>query len=427
MPDRVLWTEGLLIAPQHLQLWDLRHQQVLWALVQGSLSGGGGFFGLELDYDALTAGHVALRRFSAIFGDGSWVDAPDQDDLPDPRPLPNISSEYVGVFLGLPVQIEARHRPAQRVVVDAYGDHLSREVEVGRPRLLLSFDGERQEGLYVLKVGELVKRPSGTWEWSGRYVPPLMCVKGSEVLMGLLRELQALIEARRRRLMAQRAQGVPREMLYSDAVALGMLCSLNGLSGLLDQALEWDSVHPERLYAALRERVATMTTYGDGLSPADLPGFRLGDLHGTYRGLLELMGKILNTAEAVHAVRVPLRGKGPNQWLGDLHQQTDWEKGELLLTLTGVVPDGMGTQQILDSLKVAAPSQLDFIVSSALRGVDLQPLARPPAGVIVRPGTLCLKLLRRGHFWEGMVREHEFSLYMPNALTALTPELVFLP
>lgn len=428
MPDKVLWTEGLLVTPQHLQHWDRRLQEHRWLLSRAALGWGGGFLTLELDPDRLAAGQIALRSVRAIFGDGTAVVAPDEDELPAPRPLPSGRVDGpLSVYLGLPTDERARLTPGSRTVEDAFGDHLSREVEVGRLRMQLVLEGERPQGLLLLKVGELLCSAPGAWRWCGQHIPPVLRLRASPALEALLREMLGLVSARRRALLERQAHGTPQELTHADlTAALSLLC-LNPLCALLDHALEAPDLHPEVVYLPLRAQVASLTSFVPGLGPADLPALRMEDLAGTFGGLLELLRRALSVAEPVRNVRIPLRTQGPNRWLGDLPAQVDWARAELLLILSGDLPERFGQDQLLSSLKLSASSTSDEIERSAQRGVELLPLERLPPGVAARPGARCFKALRRGPFWHGLMRERELTVYLPNALTSLVPDVVVIP
>ena len=80
--DRVVWSEGMFLQPQHFQ----QHDRYLERLVEGRtapLQGyGWGFIRIELDLPALAIGKIQLSLAQGIFPDGTPFSFPDYDALP---------------------------------------------------------------------------------------------------------------------------------------------------------------------------------------------------------------------------------------------------------------------------------------------------------------------------------------------------------
>ena len=83
----VLWTKGVLLSPQHLQMQD-RYLEDLLSFRLGALAfRPWGFHGLEIDREALAGGAFAVTAASGIMPDGLLFDAPLADAVPPPKPL----------------------------------------------------------------------------------------------------------------------------------------------------------------------------------------------------------------------------------------------------------------------------------------------------------------------------------------------------
>ena len=70
IPQRVVWSEGMFMNPQHLQQADLYHESLLAARLGAMTPYDWGVVEMEVDEKALSAGQFQLLRFFGILPDG---------------------------------------------------------------------------------------------------------------------------------------------------------------------------------------------------------------------------------------------------------------------------------------------------------------------------------------------------------------------
>src|SRR5262249_36951061 len=69
-PQRVVWTEGLFLTPQHFQQQDAYHEQLLALRLGAVTSLTWGLLSLEVDDAALASGQFQLNRVAGVLADG---------------------------------------------------------------------------------------------------------------------------------------------------------------------------------------------------------------------------------------------------------------------------------------------------------------------------------------------------------------------
>jgi len=86
--NKVVWTEGMFLQPQHFQQHDryLAHQ--LDARLAASLGYGWGFYALVLDEAALAQGKIAIASASGVLPDGTAFHIPGHDAAPAALDVP---------------------------------------------------------------------------------------------------------------------------------------------------------------------------------------------------------------------------------------------------------------------------------------------------------------------------------------------------
>ena len=101
--NRVIWSEGLFLRPQHFQQQD----RYLEAFVEGRTAGlrthPWGFTELDLERDLLSIGKLGVRRARGVFPDGTPFAVPDDDAAPMPLDITLQIRDQV-IYLALPLR-----------------------------------------------------------------------------------------------------------------------------------------------------------------------------------------------------------------------------------------------------------------------------------------------------------------------------------
>ena len=83
----VLWTKGLVLSPQHLQIQDRYYEDLIDFRLNMLTFSPWGFQRLAIDREALASGLFAITEASGTFPDGLPFDVPGADAPPPPKPL----------------------------------------------------------------------------------------------------------------------------------------------------------------------------------------------------------------------------------------------------------------------------------------------------------------------------------------------------
>lgn len=101
--NKVVWSEGMLLQPQHLQQHDRYWQSQLEARVGALRPYAWGFAGLRIDEQQLALGKLALQVCNAVLPDGTPLRLPSEDELPLPLDIPADARNTL-VVLALPLR-----------------------------------------------------------------------------------------------------------------------------------------------------------------------------------------------------------------------------------------------------------------------------------------------------------------------------------
>jgi len=82
--NRILWSEGTFLQPQHFQQHDRHLETQLEQRTRALRPHGYGFLEIALDESLLELGKLALRSARGVLPDGTPFDCPARDPLPPP-------------------------------------------------------------------------------------------------------------------------------------------------------------------------------------------------------------------------------------------------------------------------------------------------------------------------------------------------------
>src|SRR5262245_40646641 len=103
--NRVIWSEGTFLQPQHLQQHDRFYESYVELRTRGLRPHTWGFLQVSLDESLLELGKLAVRSVRGTLPDGTPFDSPARDPLPAPLDIPATARDSL-VILALPVRQE---------------------------------------------------------------------------------------------------------------------------------------------------------------------------------------------------------------------------------------------------------------------------------------------------------------------------------
>jgi type VI secretion system protein ImpJ len=413
VPHRVVWSEGMLVSPQHLQQADLYHERLLDRRLAALAPQTWGILSLEVDQGALAAGDLRVSRFVGFLPDGLCLDfAAGDPEAPAARPIGTHfapAQPVLEVFLAVPkerdgipsvaAETEGSNQPvagvqrtrfsvASRPVGDMTGESADLPIAFARRNVSLLFGDEARDDFDSIKIAEILRNASGVPVVSEAFIPSVLSIAASPFLSGGVRRLLALMTAKQRQLAQERRQrdAVTVEFGVGDVTRYVQLSALNAAIPLLVHAGRDGEMSPRELYSLAHPdgrcsfppwcpmripRHSRLST-----SPICAP---------PSRSFSRFSPVSCAPACARPAWPCPWRcGKGLH--VGNLKRRAHRE-------VLPVCPGGSGAREFRGATgaRAAGPGQdrvlrqLPFLLRSATRGLSLQVTHRPPAEVPVRP------------------------------------------
>lgn len=421
--NKVVWSEGLFLRPQHLQQQD-RHmdwlvRQALRAIPMQSV----GFARLRLDANASEAGQIALAEAAGLFPDGTVLSVEDAA-MPTAPVTVTPQTDAGHVLLALPAaaagaaQIDPAHadpsgmryRGAHVTVRDSIRNGAdAEEIEVARlaPKLLLP--GEDTAGFTVLPVARIAGLTAqGAVAMDENFLPPALNIGAVPWYAALLRELVTGIDriAEAHGAMVLGGTGASMENLLILELA-------NTARPRLAHLAAQDDCHPSALFADLAALAGRMATYGAStrtMSPLPdydhmAPQEAFGALADTLRSLVLSLRHVEPKSRALAVSR-----HSDNIWTVRLDSPDLVKDSRIVLRIGGDMSEAMLRKIFVDQATVGAADDFDKLWKSRLPGIPLKPLNSQPREIPYDGDRLCLELDRQSEHWAALADAPGFVL-----------------
>jgi len=432
MPNKPIWTEGILLSQHHFQQQDRYHESLLRDRLQAVIHYDWGVTELELDDRGLASGQFKVRRFAAIWPDGTSLRC--GDDLDEPPPAPRSFEEAfppdaatLEVFLGLAQESQSallaqddeagearRFVRAVQSVPDVNSGGSPQEVEWARPNLRLFFGKERRDGFTTIRIAEIVKQRNGQAIIRDNYVPPVLQISASPFLLSGARRVLSGITARQRELASDRRlrQRGAVELHSTNARKFWLLHTLNGWIPQLTHLVETGRVHPEELYLALSGLAGQLCSFAENEEPTALPKFKYLELGEVFEELFAKVISLLSGGIEQPYIEIGLEHRPDGMFIAKFPDPTVAAK-ELFVAVQSTMPEALVRERVPAVLKVAGWNKIYDVVKQARHGVRNEIEWNPSAALPLKPGVCFFRLRREGPFWDDIARTSSIALYLP--------------
>lgn len=436
--NKVLWTEGMFLQPQHFQQQDRAALRQLHARVSASTTYGAGFSTLQIDRAALEQGLFAIASASGVLPDGTPFDIPGVDAAPPALKVPaDVRDEllFLAVALSRPGVAESdveggnssmppRYVSADVEVADAEAVSLRQApIQVGRLNLRLVLARDSNEGYTTLGVARLLELTSGgPVAIDDQYVAPMLHAPSHAVLDGYLRELLGLLHQRGDTLASLLTQ--PGRSGVGEIVDFLFLQSINRHEPLFNHARRLPVLHPERLYTMMLQLAGELATYREGRRPPAYPDYSHDDLASCYRPVMTDLRLSLSAVIERRAIPIELQMRKYGVRVAIIADVELQRNASFVLAASAQMPTESLRARLPALAKIGPAEQIRAIVVDQVYGIPLRPMPVAPPGIPYHAGFAYFELETRGSdLWKQLEASGGLAIHIAGDFPGLELEL----
>jgi type VI secretion system protein ImpJ len=435
----------MFLTPHHFQQWDRYHEHLLQQRLRGLAPLGWGVRELAISEDSLAGGQFNIARCGGVLPDGLTIDAPATDNPPPAREIgPHFppERERLGVFLAAPSVPDGgvaqhpggmhdgratRYRGSSITVRDDNGDAAPRDIQVAGKHLRILFEGESLDDHSWIKIAEIGKASTGGYTLDDSFVPPVLNIGASTVLMGRLRAILEILSTKSTEFSRQRRNrgaGLA-SFSTSEAASFWLLHTVNGFIPPLQHVYSTGTAHPERVYLLLSQLTGYMYTFAGEGHPKDVTSYQHEDLNGTFARIEDKLRALLGTIIPTRCTNIPLDKTRDNMFVAKIQDDRVLQpEGAIYVAVQAEVPAEKVVREAPLKFKISSQDRVDQLITAALRGISVKHIPAPPPEIPVQPGRNYFQVDKTGDHWDAVRSSRSMALYLPPEFQGLNLELM---
>jgi type VI secretion system protein ImpJ len=434
--NKVVWSEGLFLQPQHFQQQDRYLERYIETRCQSLIANGWGFTEIEFERDYLSIGKLSLRRASGVFPDGTPFRMPEDDPLPQPIDLDSQVRDEL-MYLALPLRRPggldtdrnggmdglARHQVRElhaRNEVSGSGEPVLLEVGALRTRFLLASDAT--DAYACLPLAHIVEcRSDKQVIFDDNFIPSVLHARAAGRLASFTTELLGLLHQRGEALgsrVAETGRGGAAE--FAEFL---MLQTINRVEPLLAHHAASAGLHPHELYQLCVSVAGDLSTFTTtARRPPAFPAYRHDHLRESFEPVITSLRASLSVVLDRTAIPIALESRKFGISVAIVPDRTLYGTAVFILAVRADMPSEELRKSFPAQLKIGPAERISDLIRLGLPGVPVLPLPVAPRQIPFHAGFAYFELNQSSELWAQLKASGGLALHVGGQFPGLTME-----
>jgi len=435
--NKVIWTEGMFLQPQHLQQHDRFLAQQAQMRLAATSPYAWGHVSLALDSAALNLGKIAITSAQGVMPDGLAFDVPGQDPAPaafDVPPDTRDQKVVLAITLQRPGVAETdaesdatsmppRFRAAEVEVGDTnVSGQRAAPVQIGRMNLRIVLARDAGEGVATIGLCRVVeRRADNKVVLDATYIPPSLHCAANELLASQMRDLHGMLHQRGEALAARLAQ--PGRAGVGEIADFLMLELVNRNEPVIAQLRQASLLHPKDLYYYLVALVGDLSTFREGRRPGEIPAYVHDDPASCFRPLMDQARQSLSSVMEQSAVPIELQDRKYGVRVAIIPDVEMQRNAQFVFAVNSQLPGDALRARFPTQVKIGTVERIRDLVNLQLPGVSIRPMPVAPREIPYHAGFTYFELETRGSdMWKQLESSGGMAMHVAGDFPGLEIE-----
>lgn len=436
LENKVVWFEGMFLQPQHFQQHDRYMENLLQQKLAVISKHFWGFTELSLDLELLPIGKIGILSARGIFPDGTPFNIPRNDKSPTPFLIPE-GMNNTKLFLAIPLRqsgtAEAGNETGQQpyryhvqdfeVLDNVMGSSQSAQVQVGALACRILSEHDNRSGYSCLEITKVLEsRTNQQITLDKGFLPTVLDVQTAPALSSLITEIHGLLH-HRGVMLASRLTDT-QQAGTAEIVDFMLLQLVNKYEPLFHYLGCKTPLHPEELYQMFLQLMGEMATFtNDKRRPIEPPVYRHEDLFNTFKPVIAELRHALSMVLEQNATAIKLEQRAHGVWTGQILDRELIKTCNFVLAVYADIPSENVRTRFPSQVKIAPVEQIRTLVSRALPGINLNPIAVAPRQIPYHANFSYFAVNTRHELWQQLVNSGGIAFHVGSEFPGLKLEL----
>ncbi len=429
--NKVIWSEGTFVTPQHFQQQERYFEDQLEQHLQAYFPYRCGVLDLKIDQKSLSESSFAIGDCFVVFPDGTVFKTPQvlqkqNISLPKAKTIPADTSRQI-IYLAIPRQSNAsevsshfseqsmaRYIRGEVKLLDYNDDNASNFEEIGvaylNCRLLL--ESEERSGYSCIELAQIEYVKNDIVTLNKKFIPPGLNCHSSPLLKDFLKETFNLFTTQ-----AQAVEGFLRDDEYGRNFLLLQL--LKRYQASFRYCIEMPVVSPDSFYHLLIRAINELSIYYPDITQHHYKQYEYQhhDLEKTFPPLMELLRRYLAMSIDVDVSKIPLNSPESGLNLTHMGEQSDINLRDLLTSAKFylAVKSSAGADTIKSNfakqVKIGSSSKIRRMVALLVPGVKIKLCSHIPPRLPFDESFVYFEFDQDGEDWIELQQSNGIGIY----------------
>ena len=433
--NKVVWTEGMFLGPQHFQQSVRSFESLIEKRCSNIRSYDWGISELRIDDALLPLGKFSISTISGRLPDGTPINVPDDDDTPLTLEVPENTLNTI-VYLALPlkrrdaIEVDSgdNQKSLARFTSEEYEvrnnssvDSETVPVQVAKLRFKLMLESEDLSAYTYIAVARIIEiRSDKQIVLDDKFIPPALNIHANHYLSGFIKELQGLLHHRGDALggrVSDAGRGGSAEI--ADFLLLQVI---NRYEPLLLH-LQNQPIHPESFYQFLIMLAGELATFNTAVRrPTEFPVYLHDNITDTYMPVVRTLRQSLSAVLEQTAVALPLQQHQYGIYTATISDRNLIGKATFVLAVNASIRIEDLQRHFPAQVKAGPAEQIRQLVNLQLPGITLRPLPVAPRQLPYHSGFAYFELDKTNELWKHMTTSGAFAFHIGGEFPGLEME-----
>ncbi len=433
--NKVIWSEGMFLRPQHFQQHDRYLSEQGRQSVRFYNSHAWGIKKLAIDEQHLGMGKIVVNHCEGVMPDGTVFSVNNTDELPLILDVSEEIKDQV-VYLVLPVSAEGTPE-AQKKTPGGHGRFLIKEhdvrdnnagadsvarVDLGYLQFKLLTASDLKGEVIALSLCRIVEsRADKSIILDDDFIPAALDSSASMNINNYHKEIISLL-AHRSESVAGRISASGKGGT-SDITDFLLLQLVNKNEALFRHLLDKDVLHPDELFQHMSSLYGEISTFTiAGRRPEFTVTYNHDDLSASFAKIMSGIRQSLSMVLEQNAIQIPLQDRNYGISVAAINDRSLLKTAYFVLAVKASIATDVVRSSFPTQVKIGPVEHIRDLVNLQLPGVKLQVLPVAPRQIPYHSGYSYFQLDSQSETWTQLANSGGFAIHVSGNFPDLDME-----